>query len=252
MLHSFTRNYEDNSTNAGFEFTFYCDICNDGFRSSFIESETYKKGKNLRGLSQGLGVLGSFLGGRASSVGYRVERSGHVLSERFEGQSPEWRKEHEQAFERAHHEAQRHFHRCHGCHLYVCDSCFNEDEGLCTKCAPRQEIYVAKARAEAMRQNIDEAGAQATVWRGEIESKTTICPSCGKPAGSGKFCNNCGASMEMQECSVCGAKNSLTVRFCNNCGNNLEAPSQQVGLCGECGFQNPPGVRFCGGCGSKL
>ncbi|NLC41108.1 MAG: hypothetical protein GX763_09365, partial [Clostridiaceae bacterium] len=53
MLSSFTRNYEDNSTAAGFEFTFYCDICNDGFRSSFIESETYKKGKNLRGLSQG-------------------------------------------------------------------------------------------------------------------------------------------------------------------------------------------------------
>ncbi|NLC40616.1 MAG: hypothetical protein GX763_06845 [Clostridiaceae bacterium] len=111
---------------------------------------------------------------------------------------------------------------------------------------------MAKARADAMRQNIDQAGAQATVWRGEIESKTTICPSCGKPAGSGKFCNNCGASMEMRECSVCGAKNSLKVRFCNNCGNNLEAPSLQVGLCSECDFQNPPGVRFCGGCGSKL
>ena len=28
MLKSFTRNYEDNSTEAGFQFTFYCDICN--------------------------------------------------------------------------------------------------------------------------------------------------------------------------------------------------------------------------------
>ena len=35
MLKSFTRNYHDNSTEAGFQFTFYCDICNDGFKSSF-------------------------------------------------------------------------------------------------------------------------------------------------------------------------------------------------------------------------
>ncbi|MDD2426528.1 MAG: zinc ribbon domain-containing protein [Eubacteriales bacterium] len=252
MLKSFTRNYEDNSTEAGFEFTFYCDICNDGFRSSFIESETYKKGKNLRGLTQGIGVLGSFLGGRVSSLGYDVERGGSVLSERFEGQSPEWRKEHEIAFEQAQNESQRHFHRCHSCHKYVCESCFNEDEGLCTECAPRQEIYVAQARAEAMRRNIDLAGEEATVWRGAIESKTTICPSCGKPAGTGKFCNNCGASMALQECSVCGAKNAQNVRFCNNCGSNLAAPAPDPGLCGECGFQNPPGVKFCGGCGSKL
>jgi hypothetical protein len=43
MLQSFTRNYEDNSTDAGFQFTFYCDTCNDGYKSSFVESETYKK-----------------------------------------------------------------------------------------------------------------------------------------------------------------------------------------------------------------
>lgn len=47
MLKSFTRNYQDNSTEAGFQFTFYCDICNDGYKSSFIESETYKKRKGL-------------------------------------------------------------------------------------------------------------------------------------------------------------------------------------------------------------
>jgi tRNA(Ile2) C34 agmatinyltransferase TiaS len=52
MLQSFTRNYEDNSTEAGFQFTFYCDLCEDGYKSSFIESETYKKGRGLRGLAQ--------------------------------------------------------------------------------------------------------------------------------------------------------------------------------------------------------
>ena len=250
MLQSFTRNFEDNSTSAGFQFTFYCDVCNDGFRSSFIESETFKKAKGLRGLTTGIGVLGSLVGGRASSIGYSFGRGSNILSERFEGQSPEWHKEHENAFKLAQNESKRLFHRCHGCHLYVCDACFNEDEGLCTKCAPRQEIYVAKARADTMRRNIDQASMEATVWQGEIESKVTICPTCGKPAGSGKFCNNCGAAMELRECPQCGEMNAPSVKFCNHCGMNLAKP--QPLICPSCGEENQPGVRFCGSCGSKL
>lgn len=250
MLKAFTRNYEDNSTEAGFQFTFYCDNCQDGYKSSFIESETYKRGKGLRGLAQGASILGSLIGGRASSLGYAAERGGSILSERFTGMSPEWQKEHEWAFERAQNEAREHFHRCHGCNKYVCDACLNEDEGLCVDCAPRQEIYVAKARAEAMRRNIEEAGASATVWQGRIESKTTVCPSCGKPAGTGKFCNNCGASMELRTCQRCGAHNAQSVRFCNNCGAPMSVPSP--GKCAACGEENPPGTNFCGGCGAKL
>lgn len=122
---------------------------------------------------------------------------------------------------------------------------------MCTNCAPRKEIYVAKAHAEAMKRNIDEAGQTATVWKGKIESKTTVCPSCGKPAGSGKFCNNCGTSMELKKCPKCGAANALTVRFCN-CGNNLQTASASSGKCSSCGEKNPPGTKFCGGCGKKL
>lgn len=132
MLKSFTRNYEDNSTDAGFQFTFYCDICSDGFKSSFIESTTYKKRKGTKMLGQGVSLVGSLIGGRVRDIAYSAERGGNILSERFEGKSPEWQKEHENAFERAQNEAQQHFHRCHSCHQYVCDACFNEDEGLCT------------------------------------------------------------------------------------------------------------------------
>ena len=259
MLKSFTRNYKDNSTEAGFQFTLYCDICEDGYKSSFIESETFKKGKFLRSAGEGASVVGSLvgslIGGRGHSIGNSAYRAGDILSERFEGKSPEWQKEHEMAFERAQNEASQHFHRCPSCNQYVCSSCWNEDEGLCTKCAPRQEVYVAKARADAMKRNINDAGASATVWQGEIESKTTICPSCGKPAGNGKFCNNCGASLELIECPKCGAKNSQNVRFCNNCGTNLEEaalPPVIEGKCTECGFENPPGTKFCGQCGHKM
>jgi len=250
MLQSFTRNYEDNSTEAGYQFTFYCDLCQDGYKSSFIQSETYNKGRGLRGLAQGAGVIGSLLGGRLSNLGYSIERGGGILSERFDGMSPEWQKEHEKAFERAKNEAQQHFHRCHSCRSYVCSSCYNEDEGLCTDCAPRQEIAVAKARADAMRRNIEEAAEGAVVWKDKLESKTTICPVCSKPAGTGKFCNNCGASLALKVCPSCGKENSQNVRFCNFCGSPMNAPKTSV--CASCGEKNPPGTKFCGGCGSKL
>ena len=40
MLHSFTRNYNDLSTDAGFQFEFFCDCCGNGFKSTFVESKT--------------------------------------------------------------------------------------------------------------------------------------------------------------------------------------------------------------------
>ncbi|MGI6358057.1 MAG: double zinc ribbon domain-containing protein [Bacillota bacterium] len=248
-LQSFTRNYQDNSTEAGFQFTFYCDVCQDGYRSKFVESETYRKSKGLRSLTRGMGALGGILGGRLGSLGSQLERGGDILSERFTGMSPEWQKEHDRAFERAKAEAQQHFHRCHGCNRWVCDSCYNEDEMLCTDCAPRQEVEVARARAGALRRNIEEAAQVATVWTGELESKTAVCPSCGKPAGSGRFCNNCGASLALAICPKCQAKNAQGVRFCNHCGASMiELTSSK---CHACGHENPVGTKFCGHCGAK-
>lgn len=221
MLNAFTRNYSDNSTEAGFQFTFYCDICNDGFKSSFVESETYKRNKLFRGIGKGASAIGSMFGGRIGQLGYGANRATDILSERFENRSPEWQKEHEHAFMLAQNEVRQFFHRCPSCNRYVCDHCWNEEEGLCTDCSPRQDVYVAKMRAEAMRRNIEQAGESATVWKGEIESKTTICPTCGKPAGSGKFCGNCGTPMGMKICQNCGAKNSQNVKFCGDCGYKL-------------------------------
>lgn len=252
MLQAFTKNYHDNSTEAGYQFTYYCDVCQSGYKSSFIESDSYKKKSGLKGLAQGASIVGSLIGGRGSSLGYAASRGGDVLSEKFEERSPEWQKEHERAFINSQNEAKQHFHRCPSCNKYVCDQCWNEDEGLCVHCAPRQEVLVAKVRSDAMKRNIEEKGQSATVWQGEIESKTTICPNCGKPAGTGKFCNNCGGDLSLKECPKCGAKNSQAVRFCNNCGQNLEAPVTPPGQCNACGFQNPPGTKFCGECGNKM
>ena len=218
MMTAFTRNYEDNSTEAGFQFTFYCDLCNDGFKTSFVESETQKKNAKLRGIGQGLWAVGSLLGGRLSDVGWAAEQGTDVLSERFNGMSAEWQKEHDHAFLMAQNEAQQYFHRCHGCHSWVCDACYNEAEDLCTDCAPRQNVAVAKAKSQAMQRNLDEAAGSQTVWSGKLESKTIVCPVCGKPAGNGKFCSNCGASLQGKACPKCGAKLADDARFCSECG----------------------------------
>ena len=254
MLHSFTRNFKDESVESGFAFTFYCDKCKDGFKSSFIESDIFKRNRGIRNLGQGAAIIGSFTGNNRLARTGNMARFGNNMN-RNAKRSPEWEKERQNAFVKAQNEAQQHFNRCPNCNKYVCGHCLNEDAGLCTGCAPRQEVYVARAHANAMKRDIDAAGKTTSAWQGSIESKTTICGSCGKPAGIGKFCNNCGASMELRTCPKCSAKNAQTVRFCNSCGENLYAapPAPAAsGKCSGCGKVNLPGAKFCNDCGNKL
>ena len=215
----FNDNFKDNSTKAGFQFTFFCNICNEGFKTRFIESKTYKKGKLLR-------TFGGIVSAAASLTGnYRVGRGvsmgTNTLGERFQGMTPEWHKEHEKAFEEAQNESKEHFHRCPRCTKWVCENDWNEQEGLCTACAPRVNVEVAAAKAEKAIQDVREKAAATQVFTGEIESKQTLCPKCGKPAGEGKFCNNCGASLGLAKCPKCGAKNAAGTGFCGECGTKL-------------------------------
>ena len=137
FLNSFTRRYEDNSTETGFQFTFHCDLCNDGFKSTFWESETNKRGTLLKNLSGGAKALSHLFGGSAGVTLCSSGNGGDTLSGRLNNMSPEWQKEHEEAFITAQNEAQQYFNRCQSCHRWVCDIDFNEDEGMCIECAPR-------------------------------------------------------------------------------------------------------------------
>ncbi len=221
MMQAFTRNYEDNSTDAGFQFTFYCDICQDGFKTSFITSSTYKKGNLIRGLTRGIGTAASMFGGVVGNIGYASYGAESILSERFQGMPPQWHKEHEKAFAQAQNEAKQHFHRCHNCHKWMCSSCFNDEAGLCAECAPRVNVEIAAARADKMKRDIWDKAEQTKVFQGEIEQKTTFCPKCGKPAGQAKFCTNCGANLALNTCPTCGAENDISVKFCGECGTKL-------------------------------
>jgi hypothetical protein len=92
-LQSFTDNMADNSTEAGFQFTFYCDICREGYKTTFIASNTAKKAGFFKGIAQGISVAATLLG--KYNVGYGVERGADLLTQRFNGMSPEWMKEHD-------------------------------------------------------------------------------------------------------------------------------------------------------------
>jgi len=218
-LQSFSDNYEDNSTEEGFQFTFYCDLCREGFKSRFIPAQTAKKKSFFSGLGQAVSIGASLLG--KDSIGYNVERGADLFNQRFEGMSSEWHKEHEQAFQIAQNESKAFFHRCPKCKQWACDNDWNDQEGLCVDCAPRENIEVAAAKAAKMVKDIEVKAENTVVFNGEIESKTTICPVCGKPSGKGKFCNNCGAPLEMNICQTCGAKNQPGARFCGECGGKL-------------------------------
>ena len=219
-LKAFSDNFKDNSTEAGFHFTFFCDLCQEGFKTQFIESKTHKKKNKMRVFSRMVSI-GSSLAGKGHH-GHMVERGSDVLSERFHGMSPAWHKEHEHAFEIAQNEAKHHFHRCPKCKKWVCEHDWNEQEGLCVDDAPRVNVEVAAAKAQKAVADIRNKASQTEVFTGDIESKQTLCPQCGKPAGEGKFCNNCGGSLQMIICEKCGATHPAGTRFCGECGNKMD------------------------------
>ena len=248
MLHSFTRNNSDLSSESGFQFEFFCDCCGNGFKSTFVPSTTYGKKARTERFGRMASGLGGLLGGLAGEIGWAAERGADALGARGGQDSPQWRKEHEEAFDQAQEEVKPMFRKCPACNKWVCEGCWNEESQLCIECAPREASYVAQAHSRAMQRNIDEAAETATVWHGKIETRATVCPSCGKPAGNGKFCNHCGSPLDANRCPSCGAQVPAGMKFCGECGS----PMEKSGVCPNCGFENAPGMKFCGGCGTKL
>lgn len=218
-LKPFTDNFADNSTEAGFQFTFACAVCNEGYKTNFIEAKSGKKGKLLKTVGGLFGAAAQIAG--KYNIGYGIERATDVITEKHEGMSPEWRKEYDVAFEQVQVEAKAHLHRCPKCTQWVCENCWNEQENLCVNCAPREAVAVAAARAKKKNEDILAKASMTQVFNGEIEAKQTLCPACGKPVGTGKFCVNCGTSLGLLECSKCGAKNQAGTVFCGNCGEKL-------------------------------
>src|SRR5215467_5346801 len=102
-LIQFTANFDDLSTDRGFQFRFRCDKCGNGYQSRFqpftagIVSDVLRTAGNIFG-----GVLGG-----AGQGAYEVQRA-------IGG------KAHDEAFAIAVEEAKPHFHQCTRCGKWVC------------------------------------------------------------------------------------------------------------------------------------
>ncbi|HKZ62823.1 MAG TPA: zinc-ribbon domain-containing protein, partial [Thermoplasmata archaeon] len=166
---------------------------------------------------RGLDIAGGFTGKSGLyAAGQAAEAAGQ-----FQSMSAAWHKEHDGAFGQAVNETKTHFQKCPKCKSYVCAEDWNGEAGLCTNDAPslvtEMQATKAQTRVEQMREHVK----TQTLYDGDMEDRATACPTCGKPSGSGKFCQNCGASLAFQECSNCHHKNPMGVPFCGECGTKL-------------------------------
>jgi hypothetical protein len=227
----FVNNYEDLSTERGYQFKFHCDKCGNGYMSRYQASTLGTAGSLLR-------AAGDLFGGWASSAGnsaYEVQRS-------VGG------KAHDEALRTAVEEGKQHFHQCSRCGRWVCpEACWNASAGQCEECAPdyREELASshAQAKAEAAREQLREK-ARATDYVSEIDmgagssvrapgaaqaeqqqeaAASARCISCGSEMGKAKFCPECGAPAKPARpcCSSCGHEPEGSPKFCPDCGTKM-------------------------------
>ncbi|HQG57600.1 MAG TPA: zinc ribbon domain-containing protein [Candidatus Dojkabacteria bacterium] len=208
----FTNNYEDLSTDNGFQFEFKCDKCGAGYRSAF---KPYVAG----GVSQVLNTAGNIFGGILS----------HAASISEDVRSATWQKAHDQAFVEATKELSSKFIQCPRCNAWVCrEKCWNVKKGLCKECSP--DLGVEMAAAQSSR-SVEEVWAHAAMaeedkklgaenWRAGVVGS---CPECETPlATNAKFCPNCGQKLvDDSKCKKCGAKLQPGAKFCAECGEKV-------------------------------
>ncbi|MHB1296001.1 MAG: zinc ribbon domain-containing protein [Anaerolineae bacterium] len=202
-------NYEDLSTERGFQFEFRCDRCGTGYRSQFKPSAT--------------GTAGAIFDAASSLLG-GVFNSAADLTERV--RSASWQKAHDDAYAEAQTEMRPNFVQCPRCSTWVCrKSCWNTKRGLCKECAP--DLGVEMSAAQASR-SVEEVWAHAAMaeedkklgaenWRETIRA---TCPQCEAPLmTNAKFCPECGAKLKgAAHCAECGAKLTPGAKFCTECG----------------------------------
>jgi hypothetical protein len=199
----FTSNYQDLSTNQGYQFEFRCDICGSGYRSEWQ--------KNL------LGTGASILGGASSVIGglWGARNAANAAQDITD------RAGRDKALQKASNEIMPLFHRCVRCNNWVDETCFNKQRGLCVNCAPNLATEMEAERSSVELGQMRDAMRNQTIFSGDTSARATECPSCGKPVGSEKFCGNCGTPLGTAKCAKCGAELAADTRFCGNCGNKV-------------------------------
>lgn len=204
----FTQNYEDLSTDQGFQFKFFCERCGDGFLSSF-QTNT-------------LGVAGSLLRGAGSLFGGVFGSAGHGA---YEIQRAVGGPQHDAALRKAVEEIRPLFAKCRRCGDWMCEAtCWNGAAKLCKNCAPVATEEESSIRAEHVRTQVTndlflEEEKRMSAKAKELGKK---CPGCGADTLGKKFCPGCGRKLvAAANCTACGAKLPPGAKFCGDCGEKV-------------------------------
>lgn len=208
-LIKFTRNYNDMSTESGYQFKFFCDICGDGYMSPFKENI----GNKAQSLLRGLGRLTGGVIDRVGDAAYQMRQ--HTMGKAWDEQ-----------FRWAIDAVKPHFIQCSRCGKWVCrEVCWNEKAGLCTECAPKLEQEMAAAQSQAELEQMREK-VKAVDFTKDLNVTDRVvakCPKCGQETAGGKFCPSCGANLSPEKfCTRCGTKIPGGAKFCPGCGNAAE------------------------------
>ena len=208
----FVANYDDLSTDKGYQFRFHCDKCGNGFMSHY---EANALGTAAELLNAASNIFGGFLGS-AGNTAYGIQRA-------VGGQ------QHDSALEKAVQEGKEHFKQCTRCGRWVCpEVCWNANVGLCEGCAPDDTEELAAQQALATSEQIytktrEQNYTQAVNFA--ERANISACTHCGaQMASATKFCAECGqpnvsATAQAKHCTECGAKISIGAKFCPDCGN---------------------------------
>ncbi|HWM92988.1 MAG TPA: zinc ribbon domain-containing protein [Thermoanaerobaculia bacterium] len=204
----FTGNYEDLSTDRGYQFKFYCEKCGNGYMSTFQSS---KMGM-AASAAQVAGNLFGGLFGKAADTAYEIQRA-------VGGPA------HDAALREAVTEIRPMFKQCTRCGQYVCEPiCFNRKAQLCERCAPDMDEEIAAAQAEAAREQAFEKAREVN-WMKDRDLGTVTgvsCRSCGAKVGSAKFCPECGTpTSAKRSCGDCGVEVEGSPKFCPECGSKF-------------------------------
>jgi len=202
----FTGNYQDLSTDKGYQFKFFCEKCGNGYMSSF-------KSSKLGIAASAAEVAGSLFGGlfgRAADTAYQIQRA-------VGGPA------HDSALKEAGDEIRPLFRQCTRCGRWVCEPvCFNKKAGLCERCAPDLDQEIAAAQAEAAKEQIIQKAHEVDWTKGLDVGAVTgvVCKSCGAKLNGGKFCPECGTPAVAQKkfCKECGVAIEGNPKFCPECG----------------------------------
>ena len=196
----FTDNYSDLSDEHGYQFEFRCAICGSGYRSEFQRSALGTANTLLSGASNMFGGLWG-----ASNATNTVKNIAD-------------RGARDEALKKAANEIMPLFKQCPRDHLWVDETCWNEERGLCVNDAPKLATEMEAERASVQLNQMRQAMESTTQFSGDTSARATVCSSCGKPVGSEKFCSNCGTPVGMAKCKSCGNDVAAGTRFCGNCG----------------------------------